>query len=312
MTEVRESPPAIAVTDEQMVLGEGVRWDARRGELLRLDILEGRVFRDRVAADGSLVPVRDYRLPTTVGAIAPITGDDGWVLAAGRGVTHLRPDGSHRVVVELVGEGTRMNDATCDPQGRLWAGAMAEDHAPGGGSLFRVEGDGRFEQMLDGLTIPNGAGWSPDGRTMYFIDSGPKTVHAFDFDGTSGTISNQRVLIRIPDDLGGPDGMTVDAAGHLWIAVYGAAQVRRHAPDGSLVAVYPVPATQTTCCAFAGERLDRLYVTTATEFWTDEQRRASPGDGLVYRVDAVTGVTGRPASPFVPDRHWWSDIVRAR
>jgi sugar lactone lactonase YvrE len=302
VSEVRDTPPAVAVTSEQLVLGEGIRWDGRRNELLRLDILEGRVFRDRVAADGSLLPVREYRLPTTVGAIAPVAGDDGWVLAAGRGITHLDPDGMHRVVVELVGEGTRMNDATCDPQGRLWAGAMAEDHAPGGGALFRVDGDGRFERMLDGLTIPNGAGWSPDGRTMYFIDSGPKTVHAFDFDGAAGAISNGRVLIRIPDHLGGPDGMTVDAAGDLWIAVYGAAQVRRYAPDGSLVAVYPVPATQTTCCAFAGERLDRLYVTTATEFWTDEQRRASRGDGLVYRVDAVTGVAGRAAFEFALGR----------
>lgn len=298
MNAVHVTPPAVAVTGEQMVLGEGVRWDARRNELLRLDILEGRVFRDRVAVDGSLEPVHEYRLPTTVGAIAPVAGDDGWVLAAGRGITHLSPDGTHRVFVELVAEGTRMNDATCDPQGRLWAGAMAEDHAPGGGALFRVDGAGGAEQMLDGLTIPNGAGWSPDGRTMYFIDSGPKTVYAFDFDGDRGSMSNQRALIRIPHDVGGPDGMTVDAAGDLWIAVYGAAQVRRHAPDGSLRAVYPVPATQTTCCAFAGERLDRLYVTTATEFWTDEQRRASPGDGLVYRVDAVTGVTGRAASPF--------------
>ncbi|MFZ4719746.1 MAG: SMP-30/gluconolactonase/LRE family protein [Ilumatobacteraceae bacterium] len=309
MTGVPAGPPAVAVTDEQLVLGEGVRWDARRSELLRLDILEGRVFRDRVADDGSLVPVQQYRLPFTVGAIAPVEGDDGWVLAAARGVHHLRPDGAHRMIVGLVGPGTRMNDATCDPQGRMWAGAMAEDHAAGGGALFRVDGDGEVEQVLDGLTIPNGAGWSPDGRTMYFIDSGPRTVHAFDFDGDTGAITNGRVVVRIPDDLGGPDGMTVDAAGDLWIAVYGGAQVRRHAPDGSVVAVYPVPATQTTCCAFAGDRLDRLYVTTATEFWTDEQRRASPGDGLVYRVDAVTGVTGRPAAAFVPEPSWWASVT---
>jgi sugar lactone lactonase YvrE len=147
---------------------------------------------------------------------------------------------------------------------------------------------------------------------MYFIDSGPRAVHAFDFDGDAGTISSGRVLVRIPDDVGGPDGMTVDAAGDLWIAVYGAAQVRRHAPDGALVAVYAVPAVQTTCCAFAGERLDRLYVTTATEFWTDEQRRASPGDGLVYRVDAAIGVTGRAAVPFAPDPTWWASVTNDR
>ncbi len=299
----------VACTTEQLVLGEGIRWDARRDELLRLDILEGRVFRDRVADDGSLVPVREYRLPTTVGAIAPITGDDGWVLAAGRGIVHLRPDGAHRTIVDVVGPGARMNDATCDPQGRLWAGAMAEDHREGGGTLHRLDRDGRCVQVLDGLTIPNGAGWSPDGRTMYFIDSIPRTITAFDFDPEHGDISGGRVLIRIPDDVGGPDGMTVDAAGDLWIAVYGGAQVRRHAPDGSLRHVYPVPAAQSTCCAFAGPRLDRLYVTTATEFWTDEQRRADPGAGLVYRLDAVVGVLGVAASPFVPEPSWWASVT---
>ncbi len=302
-------PGAVACTTEQLVLGEGIRWDARRDELLHLDILEGRVFRDRVADDGSLVPVLEYRLPTTVGAIAPIEGDDGWVLAAGRGIVHLGPDGTHRTIVDVLGPRARMNDATCDPQGRLWAGAMAEDHREGGGTLYRLDRKGRCELMLDGLTIPNGAGWSPDGRMMYFIDSIPRTITAFDFDPESGDIRGGRVLIRIPDDVGGPDGMTLDAAGDLWIAVYGGAQVRRHAPDGALRRVYPVPAAQSTCCAFAGPRLDRLYVTTATEFWTDEQRRAEPAAGLVYRLDAVTGVTGRPASPFVPEPAWWASVT---
>ena len=85
---------AIACTVEQTLLGEGVRWDARRSELLRVDILAGRVYRDRIDDDGGLVPVRTYTVPGTVGAIAPIEGDDGWLLAAGRGFVHLRADGS--------------------------------------------------------------------------------------------------------------------------------------------------------------------------------------------------------------------------
>ena len=96
---------AVACTTEQNVLGEGARWDARRGELLRVDIAAGRVYRDRVAADGGLRPVRGYQLPGTVGAIAPIEGDEGWLLAAGRGFTLLAPDGGHRVIAEVAPEG---------------------------------------------------------------------------------------------------------------------------------------------------------------------------------------------------------------
>ena len=120
---------AIACTTEQNHLGEGARWDARRNELLRVDIVAGRVYRDQLDDEGALVPVAQYMVPGTVGAIAPIEDDDGWLLAAGRGFVHLSPDGSVRSIADNVSPaGTRMNDAACDPQGRLWAGTLADDH----------------------------------------------------------------------------------------------------------------------------------------------------------------------------------------
>ena len=127
-----------------------------------------------------------------------------------------------------------MNDGACDPQGRFWGGTLADDHHEGGGALYRLERDGRVEQMLDGLTISNGMGWSPDGRTMYLVDSGPRVIHAFAFDGDRGTISAGRILATVPEDVGAPDGMTVDAAGDLWVAIYGGGRVHRYAPDGTL------------------------------------------------------------------------------
>ena len=297
---------AVACTTEQAVLGEGARWDARRDELLRVDIAAGRVYRDGVAADGGLVPVRTYTVPGTVGAIAPIAGDDGWLLAAGRGFVHLRPDGRQRTIAEVAPAGTRMNDAACDPQGRFWAGTLAEDHRAGGGALYRLDLDGRVEQVLGGLTISNGLGWSPDGGTMYLADSGPRVVLAFAFDGARGTISGRRELLTIPEDAGAPDGLTVDAAGDLWVAIYGGGCVRRHAPDGALREVLEVPAEQSTCCAFGGPGMNRLYVTTATEGWSDERRRAEPAAGLVYHLD--TDAVGRPALPFRPDADWWAGV----
>ncbi len=290
---------AVACTTEQTVLGEGARWDARRDELLRVDILAGRVYRDRIGDDGGLVPVRAYQVPETVGAVAPVQGDEGWLLAAGRGFAHLSPDGSLRPLAEVAPAGTRMNDAACDPQGRFWAGTLAHDQRPGGGALYRLDRDGRTELMLDGLTISNGLGWSPDGGTMYLADSGPRVVHAFAFDGERGTISDARVLVRVPEDVGAPDGLTVDAAGDLWVAIFDGGRVHRYSPDGELRQALRLPARQSTSCAFAGPGLNRLYVTTATEDWSDEQRRAEPGAGLVYWFD--TDATGRPAAPFRPD-----------
>lgn len=297
-------PEAVAVTTEQTQLGEGARWDERRAELLRVDILAGRVFRDRVGDGGALIPVRAYDVPGTVGAVAPVDGDDGWILAAGRGFLHLRPDGSLRTLLaDVVDEGARMNDAACDPQGRFWAGTLADDHHEGGGALYRLDRSGRVDVVLRELTISNGLGWSPDGRTMYLVDSGPRVVHAFPFDGADGTISDGRVLISVPDEVGSPDGMTVDASGDLWVAIYGGGRVHRYSPDGELRQVLTLPAAQSTCCAFAGPGLHRLFVTTATENWTDDQRRAGPAAGVVYRIE--TDATGRPAEPFRPDPDWW-------
>ena len=300
---------AVACTTEQAVLGEGARWDARRGELLGVDISTGRVNRDRVADDGSLVPVCTYQIPGTVGAIVPVHGDDGWLLAASRGFVHLSLDGARRPLAEVAPAGTRMNDGACDPLGRLWAGTLANDFRAGDGALYRLDRNGRTDLMLADLTISNGLGWSPDGATMYLADSGPRVVHAFTFDAEQGTISDGRVLVTVAEEVGTPDGLTVDAAGDLWVAIYGGGRVHRYSPDGELREALFLPTMQSTSCAFAGRGLNRLYVTTATEGWSDDERRAAPGAGLVYRFD--TGATGRPTEPFRPDPAWWATVMSA-
>lgn len=298
---------AVPCTADQHLLGEGARWDARRGELLRVDIMAGRVYRDRVGGDGALSSVRTYQIPGTVGAIAPVQDDEGWLLAAGRGFVHLSPDDVLRPVAEVSPAGTRMNDAACDPQGRLWAGTLSDDQHPGGGALYRLDRSGRVELMLSELTISNGLGWSPGGGTMYLADSGPRVIRAFTFDAEQGTISDERVLVTIAEEIGTPDGLTVDADGDLWVAIYGGGRVNRYSPDGVLRQALPVPAVQTTSCAFAGEGLNWLYVTTATENWSDEQRLAEPAAGLTYRFD--TDAAGRPATPYYPDPRWWATVI---
>jgi len=160
--------------------------------------------------------------------------------------------------------------------------------------------------VLSDLTISNGLGWSPDGTTMYLADSGPRLVHAYAFDPGAGTISDGRVLAALAADVGAPDGLTVDAAGDIWVAIYGGGQVHRYSPEGALLEVLSLPAVQVTSCAFAGPGLNRLYVTTATEGWNDEQRLAEAA-GLVYRFD--TDAVGRPSDPFRPDPVWWAKML---
>jgi sugar lactone lactonase YvrE len=299
---------AVLCSTQQTHLGEGIRWDARREEMLAVDILAGRVYRGRVRDDGSLERVRVYELPGTVGMITPVEGDEGWLLGTGRSFAYLAPDGTHQTIADVSPAGTRMNDGACDPKGRFWAGTLADVHHEGGGALYRLDRTGRTEMMLDGMTISNGVGWSPDGLTMYLVDSGPRLIHAFAFDPDRGTISAGRILVSVPEDVGAPDGMTVDAAGDLWVAIYGGGRVNRYAPDGELRQVLTIPARQCTCCAFGGPRLHRLFVTTATEGWTEEQRRAEPAAGLVYRCD--TDATGLPAATFRPDPDWWQEVTR--
>jgi len=298
---------ALACTSEQCELGEGARWDARAGELLRVDIAAGRVYRDAVADDGRLTPVATYRVPGTVGALAPVQDGGGWLLAARRGFPTMRPDGPPRRLGAVAPAGTRMNDGACDALGRFWAGTLADDHRPGGGALYRLDRDGRTQLVLDGLTISNGLGWSPGGDVMYLADSGQGVVHAFAFDLEAGTLHDPRVLVTVPEAVGAPDGLTVDSAGDLWVAIYGAGPVARSSPTGQLRKVLTVPASQGTSCALAGPGMNLLYVTTATEHWSEEQRRADPAAGLVYRFD--TDAVGQPAAPFRPEPSWWATAM---
>jgi sugar lactone lactonase YvrE len=282
--------------------GEGPTWDAVRGELLWVDISAGAVRRATLSADGDLTETAVARGGTTVGAVVP-AADGGWLLAADGGFTHLAEDGTARPLITLAGEGgrpedggTRMNDAKCDRAGRFFAGTMAFDQRPGAGALYRLGLDGTVTTVLDGLTVSNGLGWSPDDRIVYLADSGPGLVHAFDYDPDDGSFRNGRVLLDLSEDDGVADGLTVDDEGCLWTALWGAGQVRRWSPAGELLAVVDVPVAQTSSCAFAGPGRDLLVVSTSAEGMDDAARAAQPDAGRLFT--ARPGVTGPPASPY--------------
>jgi sugar lactone lactonase YvrE len=277
------------VSVESAELGEGARWDAAAGELLWVDIVGG-VLRRAVEDGAGLRTVAEVRLAEPLGAVAPVAGG-GWLLAAGRGFRHLAADGGLTALLDTEPAGVRMNDAACDPQGRFWAGSMAQDKAPGRGRLLRCDPDGTVTVVLPAATIANGLGWSPDGGTLYHADSGPGVVTAYPVDPSTGALGPGRELVR-PDG-GVPDGLTVDDEGALWVAVNGAGEVRRYSPAGAPLAAVRVPVAQVTSVAIGGATGRRLFVTTAREGLADPE----PDAGRVFAVDDV-GVSAPPARPY--------------
>lgn len=279
-------------------LSEGPRWDAARGELLWVDVLAGRLHRARPGADGQLQVLQTFQVHCHLGAAAPAAGG-GYVLAAGPGFLHVDDAGTvHELAQPEAGRAdVRMNDGACDPQGRFWAGTMAYDEAPGAGCLYRLELDGSCTQVLTGLTISNGIGWSPDGTTMYLADSGTADISAFDFDPATGDLSRQRTIVHISAANAVPDGLTVDHHGNLWVALWNGAALARYHSDGSLLATIPLPVDRPTSCAFGGTDGGTLFITTARDGLDDTMLARQPDAGRLLRLDSP-GVTGPPCTPY--------------
>jgi sugar lactone lactonase YvrE len=278
-------------------LGERPFWDAAVDALMWVDILAGQLHRYRPGSGDSVV----HTAGVAVGAAAPRAGG-GYVLAAADGFRLVdasgqaaggpwRPPG---MLADL-----RFNDGVCDPAGRFWAGTVAGDRRAGAGALYRLDPAGSMTVVLDGVTESNGLGWSPDGGTFYYIDSGEPAprIRAFPCDLAAGTLGAPRDLVQPPPSYGIPDGLVVDADGCLWVAFWGGGAVRRFSASGELLAELPVPVSQPSCPAFGGPGLADLYVTTAWENMTGVQRDAEPMAGHLLHT-RVEGVRGQPAGQF--------------
>jgi sugar lactone lactonase YvrE len=287
------------VHDEVAELGEGPLWTAP-DRLTWVDILAGTVFVARVDDAGRVDVERRHDVGRHVGAALPLARpEDGWLLAAGAGFVHLAADGNVRPLAEpeaVHGGAVRMNDAKCDPAGRLWAGSMAYDERPGAGSLFRVDLDGSVTRVLRDRHISNGIDWSPDGRTVYHADSGHGIVYRAPYDADRGEMGRLEPLIRPPAGEGATDGLTVDAEGMVWVALWGGAAVRRYDPAGRVLEEIRTDAPHTTSCCLGGRDGRTLFITTASTGLTPEQRAAHPGSGRLFA--ARVEVPGPPARPF--------------
>lgn len=190
----------------------------------------------------------------------------------------------------------RLNDAKADRRGRLWIGTMNAQAFEPDGALYRIAPDLAVERQFGDVIIPNSIAFSPDDRTFYFSDTRRFTIWAFDFDLAGGRIANRRVFADTTGHPGRPDGSTVDAEGFLWNAEIMGGRLVRYAPDGRIDRVVPTPVPRPTSCAFGGDGLETLYVTSMSIGLGEAELAAAPGSGglIAFRP----GVRGLPEPAF--------------
>jgi len=240
-------------------LGEGPRWDHRKGVLAWVDILGGHVhLTDPDGGKTTSIPVG-----ADVGALA-LSGDDGYLLAMRNGFATLGNAGIIDFQGVFEGSGSRMNDGVVDPVGRFVAGSMALDAQPGTGHLYQRDLDGSVRTLFGGVTISNGLAWTADGNLMYYVDSGLQRIDLMDYDTASGAVAGRRPFVDVPETDGTPDGIAIDAEDCLWVALWGGGKVRRYSPDGRMIGEIELPVPRVSACGFGGPDLDRLFITTAS------------------------------------------------
>jgi len=243
----RTTPPNLEIAVRSNAdLGEGPVWDDAEACLYWVDILRGErhVLGKGGHRSESFGAPLSAVVPTTTPGWQLIVRRDGVYAANGRQESELAR-------IRLPEPNMRFNDAKCDPAGRLWAGTMSAAGNPSA-SLYCIDKDLRVTELLTGLTISNGLGWSPDATRMYHVDTPTGRIDAYEFHLESGVLGTRRMLAEISPEAGLPDGLCVDSEGFVWVALWGGGAVHRYGPEGGLDAVFRVPTRCPTSCAFGG------------------------------------------------------------
>ncbi|GGH59198.1 regucalcin-like protein [Paenibacillus silvae] len=278
------------VVDTPALLGEGPSWDAENNRLLWVDIEGFKVH----AFDPATGQDQVYDVGEHVGAVVPYRGSEVLVALRTGFYTYDLITGELQAIADPEQDKTtnRFNDGKCDANGRFWAGTMSLNNEQKAGSLYCLEEGQPVRTMVQHVSTSNGLGWSPDRQFMYYIDTPTRSVDRFAFDLASGTISNRTSIISVPEEMGFPDGMTVDAEGMLWVAHWGGGRVTRWNPETSeLLQQIEVPADQVTSCCFGGPDLEELYITTARIGIKEERLQETPQAGSLFVVKP--GVKGQ-------------------
>jgi sugar lactone lactonase YvrE len=287
--------PSECLLEAGAVLGEGACWDSRKLLLYWLDILSCEVHILDPATGVDTV----WKTPYHVTLVHPTTSGD-LILGTRHGLARMNPaTGEFLPLVDPEADipGNRFNDGKPDPRGRLFAGSIAYDGQPGQANLWRFETDLSYTRVLGGVGNSNGLCWSPDEKTFYYVDTKLRRVDAFDYEAETGDLQNRRTVVTVPPEMGAPDGMTIDAEGCLWTALWNGHAVARWNPKtGELLAKVEAPCANVTCPTFGGPDLEVLFFTTAKKGRDEAEADGSGGAGDIYA--ARPGVTGLPGYLF--------------
>ncbi|MFZ1489790.1 MAG: SMP-30/gluconolactonase/LRE family protein [Ilumatobacteraceae bacterium] len=276
-------------------LAEAPYWDARRQLVLWVDIVGCRVIEGALQPDGTIAETGCHEFDCMVSAVVA-TLDGTLLVAAQEELICIDPNGERRVGPRVVpaGSGRRMNDGAVDPEGRFVVGTLKFGGGSSSETLVRVERDSSITVLDDDLTLSNGIAWSTDSTRMYTVDTRRQVVYRRTDDHA------RQVHLRVED--GYPDGIAVDADDHLWVAIWGAGEVRRFRPDGTLAERVDVPAPHTSSIAFAGDDLRTMVITTAFDELTDNERAEFPLSGRLFTLRTrVAGLAPTPWKEFPCD-----------
>jgi len=275
-------------------LGESPVWLDDRAELAWVDIQRGLIELLAVASGR----VRTIPVGEMIGSIAPTrSGDLVAAVATGFVLVDLGTGRVRRLAaLERTDPTIRMNDGKADPWGRFWAGTMGIDKRPDAGALYCLEPDLRLSVALDPVTISNGLDWSADRRSMFYVDTPTQRVDRFELEADGLGLFNRRTFATQALADGSPDGLTLDTAGGLWLALWGGFAVTGYGPSGEVEARIALPASHVTSCTFGGPDLGDLYITTAFAELTEAERAAQPLAGRAFRCRP--GVLGLKANRF--------------
>ncbi len=282
--------------ERDSILGESPLWDEREQVLRWVDIDRGEIHRFDPATRADT----HHKLGQKVTSIA-LRQAGGLIASLRKNVAYFDPSTGAVDLLDAVETDqpeNRFNDGKVDRQGRFWAGTMNEVHVGRPeAALYRFDRPGKVTKMIPEVTISNGTGWSPDGRTMYYTDTLRFAVFAYDFDPASGVIANRRVFYEVePSANGLPDGLTVDAEGFVWSALVNFGRILRLDPEGRLERTVQFPATRGTCCTFGGPDYSELFITTAQENLSADDIAHQPLAGSLFACSP--GVRGLPETPF--------------
>lgn len=264
------------------IIGEGPIWDDEKQVLYWVDILSNELYAYNPVTNENTT----WQVGQHVGTIVPINATDV-MLAVYEGFAMFNLETEKLTLIknpEANIPNNRFNDGKCDPAGRFWAGTMAYENQNSQGALYCMDIDYSVRKMVGNVGISNGIVWSLDNSTMYYIDTVAATVRAYDYVIETGNISNERVVITVPKDIGAPDGMAIDEDGMLWVAHFGGGRVCRWNPDtGEAMKTIHLPASQITACAFGDKDLDTLYITSSSIKLSDDAPD-EPSAGALFSV----------------------------